>query len=88
MNTIPDAENFAKHVLWHLAGLRADMLQMQSIIFGWAKMQGDEPSQKIKEKWILEHKKNWDFLYHDALAKCKLQPPKAGDAPSWIFSNN
>jgi hypothetical protein len=81
-------ENFQKYVLWHLTGLRADMMQMQSIIFGGAAMPGEEPGEEVKAKWIAAHKKNWEVLFQDALAKCNLRPPQGVDTPIWNPSNN
>ena len=66
-------EDFAKHVLWHLAGLRADYAQWQSMFLGYAKMNGDEPDEEIIEKWKKLHTDYRDTLYQDALQKVGLK---------------
>jgi hypothetical protein len=88
MNNIPNPESFAQHVLWHLTGLRADMLQMQSIIFGLAAMLDCPPDDEVKKKWVQEHMKNWKLVYQDALSKCNLPQFGGGNAPIWPFSKN
>jgi hypothetical protein len=71
MNTL-NQEEFAKHVLWHLAGLRADFAQFQSMFLGFAKMNGCEPDAELVAKWKKLHKDYRDTVYQDALQKVGL----------------
>lgn len=67
-----DEEQFAIHVLWHLASLRADMLQMQSMILGWAHSRDEQPKPETTERWKAEHMKARDLLFQQALQKTGL----------------
>jgi hypothetical protein len=62
----PDAEQYARVVLWHLAGIRADIMEMQADLLV---LQGKKPvwtSEKAREKASRQYRK---IIYEDALAR-------------------
>jgi hypothetical protein len=74
----PDAEQFARIVLWHLAGIRADLIEMHSDI---AQLQGriaHYPSEKVRKADNLKVRND---LYREALNATGLdssRPPPDG----------
>jgi hypothetical protein len=69
----PDAEQFARVILWHLAGLRADVCQLQDQV---AELKGEQPvaSRTLRKKL---NKQMHDTLFSEALRECGLfkEPP-------------
>jgi len=69
----PDPEQFARALLWHLAGLRADVLQIQAEI---AELRGDQP-RAPKGFYEKKARETTTKLYSEAIHACGLeeQPP-------------
>lgn len=69
-------EEFARVMLWHLTGLRADLAQAQAYVLEHKAMLTGRTHQKLLDEWrdqsIPHHKK----LYREALSAAGLQ-----DAP-------
>jgi hypothetical protein len=78
----PNPEVFAKVVLWHLCGLRADVILVkQDMIERQAKETG-KPSEEIFQKVGKQHRKLRDNLYQEALLEAGLPPDARSDPPS------
>lgn len=81
----PDAEQFSRVVLWHLAGLRADVaeVQMQLLALETQAHGGLIQEAKQKARTQMNHELR-DRLYREALEAAKIPPnPEGGSENSW-----
>lgn len=73
----PDPQAFAKSVLWHLAGLRADVYLNQLLLVELLAKQNQQPATVIQEQWRAQTEKMRRELYFEALRAAGLEdnPP-------------
>ena len=73
----PDPQAFAKSVLWHLAGLRADLYANQLLLVELLATQKQKPAVEIQAQWKLEVEAMREKLYREALRDAGLEdePP-------------
>jgi hypothetical protein len=73
----PDPRQFAKIVLWHLAGLRADRLELHMRLAELSAHVTGIPEEEVRIKWATKnHAVQWK-LYRDAVRDAAIE----GDAP-------
>lgn len=65
----PDAEQFARILLWHISGLRADVCQLQDQV---AELKGEQPtaSRAVRKKL---NQKMRETLFLEALREAGLK---------------
>ena len=81
----PDAAQYARIVLWHLAGLRADVAGMHFQMLELLAKCGELPDKATQQKWEIRNHALRDKLYREALEEAKLgdpptTPPASQDA--------
>lgn len=65
----PDAKEFARNVMWHLAGLRADMEVMERTLAEVLSHQTGKPAMEFLGRWPEERKEHQKSLYREALVQ-------------------
>ncbi|MDR3459760.1 MAG: hypothetical protein P4N60_20215 [Verrucomicrobiae bacterium] len=70
----PDAEEYARKVLWHICGLRADVRHMQAKLAEYASMESGVPSKTILLKWQSDCQASQNEIYLDAVRDIGLPP--------------
>lgn len=75
----PNPEQFARVILLHLAGLRADVAELQIRFLGYAAKHDGIPSEAVQEEWKRRTKELTAKLYSEALTVAGLEelPPSA-----------
>ena len=78
----PDSKQFAKHLLWHIASLRADIGQFRHQYLGYMASLSGTPEKELDEKWKQQHAEIRDAIYQQALRDAKIddhpdEPPAA-----------
>jgi len=77
----PDAEQFAKAMLWHLTGLRADVNQISIYILEQKAMQTGRSHQELLDEWQAASVPFHERLYREALDTAGLKDHRAGKPP-------
>ena len=76
----PNAEEFARTVLWHLAGLRAEVASLAVQLHDLQEAAG----RPVTDKWVLEcvarDRKMQEETYLDACKKARIDPDFDADA--------
>ena len=75
----PNPEEFAKAMLWHLTGLRADMSQMQFAMIELKATLSQRDPVGISEKWLEDTKRLHKKLYQEALSAAGLHDDRHPD---------
>jgi len=81
-----DAEQFAKVVLWHLAGARAELAAIEvRLAVLETRLAAGVPSETVQQEWKRRTEKSQADLYLEACRQAGLQtdkppffPPRAG----------
>jgi hypothetical protein len=71
----PDPKTFAKHILWHLAALRADMEQIRKYLLTNITASSPNPqatADLFDANWKQQHEKIRDAIYKHALKEAGL----------------
>jgi hypothetical protein len=68
----PDAKEFAKAVLWHLACLRTDLIKTQLLVMQIQAVQHKIPVKQIQARWKRETETMRRKLYREALRAARL----------------
>jgi hypothetical protein len=73
----PEQRAFARTVLWHLAGLRADVYETQLLVVEILAAQKNESAVTIQAKWAEESAEKRRGLYREGLraAGLEYEPP-------------
>jgi hypothetical protein len=73
----PDPEKFAKVVLWHLAGVRAEIAAIETrLAVLEARIAGGVPSEAAQQEWEQRTQDQQARLYLDACKEAGLPPEK------------
>ncbi len=81
----PDPKEFAKHVLWHIAALRADMEQMRKYLLSTLAASSGDPAKTLDEfdaNWKEQSQRIRDAIYQHALQQAGLGDPPSEPPPS------
>ena len=68
----PKPKDFAKIVLWHLAGLRADVRQFRHQYLTHMASVSKVPPAELERKWKAQHRRLRDAIYKEALEEAGL----------------
>ena len=68
----PNSEQFARVVLWHLAGLRAEMAELHARL---ARMEAEPLSGEELKKWQDRTNQLRDKTFLEALKVAEIEPP-------------
>src|SRR6266542_6134249 len=63
----PKPKDFAKLVLWHLAGLRADVRQFRHQYLTHVASVSKVRPEELERKWKAQHRRLRDAIYKEAL---------------------
>jgi endonuclease I len=74
----PNPEAFAKAMLWHLTGLRADVSQIYLYLLEQKTMQTGKTHQQILDEWQAWTHPHHEKLYREALAAAGLRDDRPG----------
>ena len=73
---------FAKSVLWHLAGLRAEVYQNQLLLIELLAHQTGQSAKAIRTRWKKETETLRDRLYSESLSRAKIDDSEEGQGPA------
>jgi hypothetical protein len=79
--TKPDPEQFAKAMLWHLTGLRADVAQIYVYLLEQKTMQTGKSHKDILDEWSAWTVPHHEKLYREALAASGMKDHREGGTP-------
>jgi hypothetical protein len=68
----PRPKDFAKLVLWHLAGLRADMRQFRHQYITHIAATSKIPVAALERQWKIQHRRLRDTIYKEAIEEAGL----------------
>lgn len=72
----PNPGEFAKSVLWHLAGVRAEVYQTQLLVIELLALQTGQSAKNIQARWKKQTQQLRERLYHEALQSSNLEDPE------------
>lgn len=77
MSQPPDAEKFADVLLWHVAGLRADLADLHARVADLSSRLQAQPDPETDARWKKKTKEQRDQIYLEAMkvVGLKAQPP-------------
>ena len=78
----PDPQAFARSVLWHLAGLRADVYETKLLVVEALAHVSSGEAKKIQKKWKKQRDKMEKNLYQQALQAAQLEADPPTDPTS------
>lgn len=80
MKKKPDAEAFAKHLLWHICGLRAEVSNLHRKFAKFSAKSSGHSTKAVQKDWETQCAALHRRLYDDAVRAVGLGPPPSSQA--------
>lgn len=78
----PNAEEFARKLLWHVSGLRAEMRHLHMMFARFLAAQSGQKEEEVQAKWKLDCAKLQEEVYLDSVKEVGIPseapPPQGG----------
>ncbi len=75
----PDAEEFARKLLWHVSGLRAQVRNLHMMFARFLAAESGHDEKEVQAKWNKDCKAQQEQLYLQALEEVGIPPNKTED---------